>query len=348
MFLKRLKLQNFRNYTQKEFSFSDGVTLVVGPNTSGKTNLLEAIYLLASGKSFRATLEQEMITWDEQVARVKGRIIGEERIDLEIILTRGEVEGERVARKKYQVNGVTRRAMDFVGLLRAVYFGPEDLGLVTDSPSLRRKYLDLVLSQTDREYARSSLSYEKGLRQRNKLLERIREEGASRSQLLFWDQLLIKEGSLISQKREEFIEFINAVITKLPDFKLVYDKSIISPARLGEYAQEEIAAAATLVGPHRDDFEFRLKNRSLGAFGSRGEQRLAILWLKLGELEFISNKTKYRPVLLLDDIFSELDDGHRKLVLEVIPHQQTIITSADSSQVEKGPKKKMEVIELKE
>jgi len=354
MILKRLRLQNFRNYTQKEFSFSDGTTLIVGPNTAGKTNLLEAIYLLASGKSFRAGLESEMIAYEQQLGRLKGRVNKAGEIaDLEIILTRGEVAGEKVAKKKYLVNGVGKRMIDFLGFLRAVYFGPEDLALITNSPSLRRKYLDMVLSQLDREYIRCSLSYEKGLRQRNRLLERIRDEGlpagrqgAPRNQLVFWDQLLIKNGTYLTQSREEFINFVNGQTSSAFPFSLTYDRSVISPARIEEYAQEEVAAAATLVGPHRDDFAFWLKERDLHAFGSRGEQRMAILWLKLGELEFISSKTKDRPVFLLDDIFSELDEGHRKLVLEIIPQQQTIITTTDLRLVEKNYQKKMEMIEL--
>lgn len=359
MILKKLRLQNFRNCKKQEFEFSDKTALVVGPNTSGKTNLLEGIYLLASGKSFRAGLEQEMIAYDQDLARVKGRILNKGRTDLEIILTRGKVLGEKVAKKKYQVNGVSKRAIDFVGKLMSVYFGPEDLDLVTNSPSLRRKYLDSVLSQVDREYARSSLSYEKGLRQRNRLLERIRDEGASRSQLLFWNQLLVKNGEYITRKREEFIEFCNTQkVTRntnnvsrisyhvLPSFQLEYDKSIISPARLEDYAEEEVAAGATLVGPHRDDFSFKLQKRNLSAFGSRGEQRLAILWLKLCELEFITQAVGERPVLLLDDIFSELDKKHRKLVLEIIPQQQTIITTVEQEMVEKEYLKKMKVVKL--
>ena len=347
MIFKKLRLQNFRGYKHQEFEFSDQTTLVVGPNTSGKTNLLEAIYLLATGKSFRADLEQEMIDWESSLARVKGRVTKDhETIDLEIILTRGEIGGERVAKKKCLLNGVGKRMMDFVGNLRAVYFGPEDLDLITDSPSLRRKYLDLVLSQVDREYGRSSLSYEKGLRQRNKLLERIREEGVSRSQLLFWNQLLIRNGQIVTQKRQEFIEFISSRALADFNFRLIYDKSIISPARLSEYAEEEVAAGATLVGPHRDDFSFRIGDRDLSAYGSRGEQRLATLWLKLGELEFIAQKTDGRPLLLLDDIFSELDQEHRQLVLKVVPVQQTIITTTDLHLLEKDSRKKMAIIEL--
>ncbi|PJE68081.1 hypothetical protein COU94_03680 [Candidatus Shapirobacteria bacterium CG10_big_fil_rev_8_21_14_0_10_38_8] len=359
MFIQKLRLQNFRNYSKKEFEFSGGTTLIVGKNTVGKTNILEAVYLLATGKSFRAGLESEMIAYESEIARVKGRISdGEpatqkaqsraESTDLEIILTRGEVAGEKVARKKFLVNGIAKRMFDFVGNLKAVYFRPEDLELVTNSPSLRRKYLDQVLFQVDKEYVRNSLSYEKAVRQRNKLLENIRENGVPRSQLLFWNQLLIRNGEYITNLREEYINFVNNFEYPVSNIKylLEYNKNIISPARLEEYAEEEIAAAATLVGPHRDDFTFRLKDRDLNAFGSRGEQRMGVLWLKLCELEFIAQKTGQRPMLLLDDIFSELDEEHRNLVLEIIPNQQTIINTTDFGLIGDRDLKGLEVIKL--
>ncbi len=200
------------------------------------------------------------------------------------------------------------------------------------------------MSQVDREYRRASLSYEKGLRQRNKLLWRIREEGLSRSQLLFWDKLLIRNGDYLSQKREEFIDFANSY-TQLPvaSYQLLYDKSAISEARLEQYAEEEVAAATTLVGPHRDDFIFKIKNlrnkehknnRELARYGSRGEQRMGVLWLKLAELAYIEKASGEKPTLLLDDIFSELDHEHRDIVFEAAKGQQTIITTAEPHYIE--------------
>lgn len=249
--------------------------------------------------------------------------------------------------------GVPKRLIDFAGNFKVVLFGPWDLDLVTESPSLRRRFLDSTLSQVDREYRRASLSYEKGLRQRNRLLFRIREEGLSRGQLLFWNQLLIRNGDYISQQREKFIDFANAGNLQSPisNFQLVYDKSSISPARLEQYAEEEVVAATTLVGPHRDDFVFEIHgsqftdHRSLSSFGSRGEQRMGILWLKLRELAFVEETPLHqgfegqgKPTLLLDDILSELDPPHRDVVLSVIGNQQTIITTADEHFI-KGFKK---------
>ena len=348
MEINSLQLQNFRSYKKQEFKFASGTTLLVGPNASGKTNLLEAVYLLATGKSFRAGVEREMISYGKEIARVKGKVKSEEGMEeLEILLTTGQVGGEKVAKKKYSINKVGKRRMDFVGRLRCVLFGPEDLEIIVDSPSTRRNYLDNVLEQVDRDYRRSSLSYQKGLRQRNKLLEQIREEGKSRSVLFFWDKLLIENGEVITQKREEFIEFINQQPDYFGDLNLVYDKSVISPQRLEKYAGEEVAAGMTLVGPHRDDFRVMMKKRSLHTFGSRGEQRTAVFSLKLGELEYVAERTEERPVLLLDDIFSELDHERRKRLLEVIPKQQTIITTTDIHLVEPAHRRKVETLSLK-
>src|SRR3990172_4764605 len=268
MVIKKIQISNFRNLKNKTFSFSPKTTVIVGPNTSGKTNILEAIFLLATGKSFKAQVEEEMIAYGQEIARVNGEFT-KPKMKLEVVLTRGEItvgqdleKTERVPRKRLLLNGIGKRLIDFAGNFKAVLFGPWDLELVTESPSVRRKFLDTLLSQVDREYRRASLSYEKGLRQRNRLLYRIREEGASRAQLLFWDRLLIKNGDYISQKREEFIDFTNAGNFQFPisNFQLEYDPSTISEARLEQYTEEEVAAATTLVGPHRDDMQFQITN----------------------------------------------------------------------------------------
>ena len=186
--------------------------------------------------------------------------------------------------------------------------------------------------------------------QRNKLLFRIREEGLSRSQLLFWNKLLIKNGDYVTNARADFINYVNETPDfNGQDFSLEYDKSAISEARLEQYKEEEIAAATTLVGPHRDDFCIKLKKnknaRELARFGSRGEQRMGTLWLKLAELSFIEESSGEKPTFLLDDIFSELDHEHRDIVMEVIKGQQTIITTADPHFIEEF--KGVEKIELR-
>ena len=357
-----LTLQQFRSYKKDSFQFSSSVTFIEGPNTSGKTNILEGIYCLAIGKSFRAEKESDMVRWGEEVARVSGLMTNakcqminkiqnsnnkNDEIKLDLVITTGEVNGEKAPTKKYLVNGVARRQIDFVGNIRVVLFSPGDLELVTDSPSLRRQYLNAVLVQTDREYRRNLLSYERGIRQRNKLLDLINEGKAGRSQLFFWNQLCVKSGSYITEKRQSYVEYVNNTVLDDFHYRLVYDKSIISESRLDQYKDEEVAAKSTLVGPQRDDIiimKCQMLNakcqieddawRDVSRFGSRGEQRLAVLWLKLAELSYIEKETEERPILLLDDIFSELDEQSRNIVLSIINKQQTIITSAEEDVVQ--------------
>jgi DNA replication and repair protein RecF len=362
LMIKFIKLTDFRNFKSKSLEFSNGITVISGPNASGKTNILESLFLLSTGRSFKAKLEIEMIKYGQELARIGGSHFAEasrdDPLSLEVMITEGR---NGWPKKRLLINGVPKRMIDFAGNFKTVLFGPWDMDLVTGSPSLRRKFLDTVLSQVDREYRRSILSYEKGIRQRNRLLFRIREENVPRSQLAFWNQLLIKNGNYITECRREFIEFVNVGNNKsqVPNYKLEYDASMISEGRLEQYKDEEIAAATTLVGPHRDDFIF-LKDeitsnksitgitsntgRELASYGSRGEQRMGILWLKMAELSYIETNTGEKPTLLLDDIFSELDEEHREVVLSVIGNQQTIITTADDHFVKSF--KKAEIIKL--
>ncbi len=359
MKIKSISLKSYRNYSKKNLDFSKSISLLLGKNGTGKTNLLEAISMLATGKSIRAKREQEMILYGQELARVSGDINGD---SLEVVVTTGEVQGERVPKKKYLVNGASKRKMDFVGRFRVVMFRPEDIELVLGSPSNRRNYLDSVLEQVDREYRRSNLSYQKGVRQRNKVLERIREGEADRQQLLFWNKLVIKNGEIVSLKRKEFIEFVNHKLKeKKSQLQLLYDESVMSEARLSKYAVQEVAVAKTLVGPHRDDFLFitRRKGKAekdLSIFGSRGEQRMAVFEVKLSELEFADSREGFkltrgvpnldRPVLLLDDVFSELDREHRREVFELLNKQQTIITTSDEGLMPKKFMKKVKIISL--
>jgi len=350
MQIRRLEVSNFRNLFKNTFDFSERINVVVGPNASGKTNIIEALFLLSTGKSFRARVEEEMVSYQAEVSRVKGRVVSKVSggINLDVVLTRGRVSLDEfsqkiqiVEKKRLFVNGVQKRLVDFAGNFRTVLFHPQDLGLVTLSPFLRRKFLDTVLVQVDKEYRRALLSYEKGLRQRNKLLNKFKEERLSKSQLLFWDQLLIKNGNYISKKREEFVNFIN-VSPQISDFhfSIVYRKNAISQKRFDDYFDQEVNMKKTLIGPHLDDFELRIKNpkhkvsRDLSRFGSRGEQRLAVLWLKLSEIAFIKKITLDTPTLLLDDIFSELDSLNRSLIFKISKDQQTIITTSDPYYVE--------------
>jgi len=358
MTLKSISLQNFRNYLSEKFNFSGNTTLIIGPNTSGKTNLIEAIFLLSVGKSFRTDKDIQMINFNHDLARVKGEV---DETNLEVMITNGQLGGQSSQYKKFLVNGVAKRRIDFVENFSAVLFSPEDLDIIVDSPSLRRKFLDNVLEQVDREYRLALVSYTKGLRQRNALLENARETGIrNEKQFEYWDNLIIEFGEKITKKREEFIEFVNNESKDIFEFATFYDKSVISKARLLQYKDAEVASGVTLVGPHRDDFSVSMFNPSTASpkggragqasmhdikfYGSRGQQRLTILQLKMLELLFIEKKLGQRPVLLLDDIFSELDEGHIELILEMIGMQQTIITTTHKEFIPANVLKKMQVL----
>lgn len=341
--LTKIRLSNFRNFTDQVFNFSSQTTVIVADNAKGKTNILEAINLIATGRSFRARREDEMINYDAEIARVKGKVNEE---TLEIVLThgflkRGNIE-EKTPKKRLLVNDTPKRLIDFASHIKSVVFRPQDIELIDDSPSVRRKFLDNLLSQVDYEYRRSLLNYEKGVVRRNKVLQSIRDTGASRSNLFFWDNLLIKNGDYISRAREEFIEYLNSMpsVTDM-NFSAVYDKSAISEERLSQYSREEVYAGKTLVGPHRDEIVFKIQEtsnkkqtRELYTYGSRGEQRMAVLWAKVGELEYIKEKTNEKPILLLDDIFSELDHEHREVIEQIVKDYQTVITSPDPHFIE--------------
>ena len=350
MTLKSISLQNFRSYLAEEFKFNGDTTAIIGPNTSGKTNLIEAIFLLATGKSFRTDKDIQMINFKQDLARVKGII---DETSLEVMITNGQLGGQTSQFKKFLVNGVAKRRIDFVENFPAVLFSPEDLDIIVDSPSLRRKFLDNVLEQVDREYRLAVVSYSKGLRQRNALLESTRETGIrNEKQFEYWDNLIIEFGEKITKKREEFIEFVNNETKDIFDFVAIYDKSVISKARLLQYKEAEVASTVTLVGPHRDDFSVSMFNNTrktthdIKFYGSRGQQRLVILQLKMLELLYIEKRLGQRPVLLLDDIFSELDKGHIELILEMIGLQQTIITTTHKEFIPSKVLNKMQVIRL--
>jgi DNA replication and repair protein RecF len=242
--------------------------------------------------------------------------------------------------------------------LLAVLFSPQDLEIIIESPSLRRNFLDEVLEQTDRNYRVATTSYAKALRQRNALLEMVQETGRrNEKQFEYWDNLVIENGNIITAKREELINFLNSSAKDIFDCVVEYDKSLISKERLLQYEREEVAAGVTLVGPHRDDFAVLMFNPSAGSgqaqaahdvkfYGSRGQQRLAILQLKMLQLLFIEQSLGERPLLLLDDIFSELDEGHIQLILQEIGKQQTIITTTHEEFIPKKLLKSMKVINL--
>jgi DNA replication and repair protein RecF len=337
MNITSLILKNFRNHKSFKAVFNTGTTLITGANGIGKTNIIEAIYVLATGKSHRARYDKDMINYEHTFCSISGKAANhEDEYDLELQILKNDNESN-ISSKKAKINKVVKSVTAFTGIFNAVMFSPEDISIITGSPAERRRFLDLILSQSDKQYKRDLSQYVKAVRQRNKLLELINKEGRGYNQIGFWDQKITDFSQYLGQKRTEFIEYLNTELNGLlqklehknSKALIIYKNSPITSARIENYREKEIAAKSTLIGPHREDFEIEFNGHNIAEFGSRGQQRTLLLSLKLLEIGFIEKTKGERPVLLLDDIFSELDELHRQTITEVIKSQQTFITSAE-------------------
>jgi len=333
MILKKLKLTNFRSHKSAVFDLSS-TTVIIGQNTAGKTNILEAMYILARGKSFRAEQDLDTIREGTEFANIDAAIDPDltggnetDKITLKVIFS----TQKGYLSKKFLVNNVARRQHDATSNFVSVLFTPKDIEILTDSPGVRRRYIDAVLYQSNKNYRTALSHYERALKHRNKMLHDIREgkKNYGRQDFEFFEKILIEQGNILSEKRAEFVDFVNTSEKDIFKFDFFYDKSEMSEARLLKYHFEEQAAGVTLVGPQRDDFKFYFPTtkKPVQEFGSRGEERLTILQLKTLEMDFLKRTTGKNPVLLLDDIFSELDDANIFKVFELLPNQQTIITT---------------------
>jgi DNA replication and repair protein RecF len=333
-----LALQHFRNYPHQSWVFTHSTTVIVAPNASGKTSIIEAIYFLASGKSFRATEVAEMISFGQELARIKGKVVidtnpesdtSAETIELDATLTTGIVQQKAVPKTIYSVNGVKRQKRNFISQFQSVVFRPEDMRLIEGSPSRRREFVDNVLSLLDRDYAFSHKTYHDALKRKNKLLLAVREQKMPATVLSFWDAQLLKHGQVLQEKRRQFFQFVDSV--PFPEvLQIAYEPSIMSAERQQEYAQKEIIVGHALIGPHKDDFMVLFgEQKPIHLYGSRGQQRMAVLWLKLAEYQFILDQTQHPPLLLLDDILSELDEHHRQDVYQLLAQGQSILTTTE-------------------
>lgn len=366
MLLRSLQLEHFRNYAHLEETFEPGLVLLEGANAQGKTNLLEAIYLLATTKSVRARTDTELIGWGEHdplspigFARVVGRVErGHGQFTLDVVIREGSAEGGG-ARKRFRLNGQDRRAGDVLGRVNAVFFSPSDVDLVDGSPSVRRRYLDVMLCQVDAAYVRTLNQYNRVILQRNALLRQVRERQQPASELSFWDQSLCEYGALLLASRAAAIadlartageqhatlsggaealslQYRPGLPEAIGDSDLAAGgaPAALDALRAGLQAmrEREIASGMSLVGPHRDDLLLAVNGMAAGAFASRGQQRTATLALKLAELAYMRRHTGEEPILLLDDATSELDPRRREAILAVAASgQQTFMTSADGA-----------------
>ncbi|MEJ2210817.1 MAG: DNA replication/repair protein RecF [Anaerolineae bacterium] len=359
MRLTHLSLHNFRNYVRLDLDLEPGVTLLVGDNAQGKTNLLEAVFYLATSRSPHAGADREIVNWlatekePLPYSRLVGRVgRGGSELSIEITLVRYENNDDRY-RKQIQINGVSRRAMDLLGQLNVVIFLPQDIDLVSGSPGGRRRYLDVTLCQVAPAYCRSLSRYNQVLSQRNALLRDLREQGGGGAeQLAFWDEQLVEHGTRLIAGRREALEGLGVLARGVhreltageEQLQVSYEPSLdvagceteaqIEAAfrrQLASLRRRETAAGMTLVGPHRDDVRFGVDGVDAGVYGSRGQQRTIALALKLAEVEFMNRRTGEQPVLLLDDVLSELDAHRRAFLMHALENgpQQSILTTTD-------------------
>jgi len=350
--VRSLSLDGFRSYARLGIEFGDGPHVVVGRNAAGKTNLVESLVMLSTGRSHRSSTDSEVVRWGSDFARATAVVVNagrQEEVEV-VVHARGSSAS---ARKRIRVNGVNRRASALPPVLRSVLFAPEDMLLIVGSPSLRRALLDGIVVQREPTAMAVMSTYQRTLTQRNSLLRRIREEQAGADELSYWTGLIAEHGARILDWRREALEAMAAPLAAAhreiapdePALTLRYVSNVQPSSneshegallrRLRETADKEIWNGATLVGPHRDDVAFISGERPLTEFASRGQQRTAILALKLAELDVLAALDGRPPLLLLDDVFSELDPQRRAhLVRRIGDLPQAIVTTTTTDDLD--------------
>lgn len=332
MIIKALELNQFRNYEQLELSFDAGTNILYGDNAQGKTNILEAIYLSATTKSHKGSKDKDMIQFGKEEAHIRTILLKndlEQRIDMHLRSSRTKgiaIDGSKI-----------KKAAQLLGLLNVVFFSPEDLSIIKNGPAERRHFIDMELCQLDSFYLYNLNHYNKIVNQRNSLLKDLFVNPDLRDTLSIWDSQLLSYGSKIIERRKLFIEQLNEIIYEIHNqlsggrehIQIYYEPNV----DVDEYEKKmksrqevDIRLKQTTVGPHRDDFSFMADHVDIRKFGSQGQQRTAALSLKLSEIELVKKITGDTPVLLLDDVLSELDSNRQNYLLNYIKDIQTIIT----------------------
>ena len=332
MIIKSLELQDYRNYEYLELSFDKGTNILYGDNAQGKTNILEAIFLSATTKSHKGTKDKDIINFNKEEAHIRTYL------EKEGIETRVDMHLRKSKSKGIAIDGQKlKKAADLLGLCNVVFFSPEDLSIIKDGPAERRRFVDMELCQLDSFYLYNLNNYNKIVNQRNVLLKDLFFQPELKETLHIWDSQLVSFGSKIIERRKVFAEQLNDIIYDIhyklsggrEEIKVVYepDVEIEEFERSLRYSQDkDIKLKQTTVGPHRDDFSFYVGGIDIRKFGSQGQQRTAALSLKLSEIELVKRITKDTPILLLDDVLSELDNNRQNYLLNSIGDIQTIIT----------------------
>ncbi len=332
MIIKSLELENFRNYETLSIDFDSGTNILFGDNAQGKTNILEAIFLSATTKSHKGSKDRDIIRFDAEEAHIRTYVVKdglENRVDMHLRKNRSKgiaINGQKI-----------KKAADLLGLLNVVFFSPEDLSIIKNGPAERRRFVDMELCQLDSFYLCNLNNYNKVVNQRNKLLKELYLNPGLRDTLSVWDSQLVSYGNKIIERRDAFVSQLNEIIYEIHQklsggkeaLKIVYEPDIMPDdyeAKLASCQERDIRTKQTSIGPHRDDFSFMVGSVDIRKFGSQGQQRTAALSLKLSEIELVKKVTKDIPLLLLDDVLSELDSSRQNYLLNSIGDIQTIIT----------------------
>lgn len=332
MIIKSIDLQNFRNYGLQSIEFDGKTNILYGDNAQGKTNVLESIFVAGTTKSHKGCKDYEMISFDKDEAHIKA-IMCRNNIDYRI-----DMHIKKNKNKGIAVNGVPiKKAVELYGIVNIIFFSPEDLNIIKSGPSSRRKFMDMELCQLDKIYVSNLMNYNRTIEQRNKLLKDIGFHPELKDTLDIWDSQLVKYGSEIIDKRFDFVKKLNLIVEDIHSRltggkeKLVisYEPSV-SPEEfenvLKDSREKDIKMRMTCTGPHRDDICFLAEGIDIRRYGSQGQQRTTALSLKLAEIELVKKSVGDTPILLLDDVLSELDGSRQNYLLNSISNVQTIIT----------------------
>ena len=332
MIIKSIELNNFRNYEKLHIEFEEGTNILYGDNAQGKTNILEAVYLSGTTKSHKGSKDKEMIRFDCEESHIR-TIVEKNEKEYQIDMHLRNRGSKGVAINKLPI----KKASELFGILNIVFFSPEDLNIIKNGPAERRRFLDLELCQLDKVYLSDLTKYNKILNQRNKLLKDIYFRPDLIETLPVWDMQLIETGRNIINRRKVFIEELNEIIGEIhsnitggkENIFIKYEPNIddiFFEDELLKAKQKDLKLSQTTVGPHRDDMLFSIEGVDIRKYGSQGQQRTAALSLKLSEIEIVKKSIHNTPVLLLDDVLSELDSNRQNYLLNSISDIQTIIT----------------------
>lgn len=332
MIIKSLELMNFRNYEFLDLKFCEGTNILYGDNAQGKTNVLEAIYLSATTKSHKGSKDRDIVSFNKEESHIR-TYLDKEGIEYKVDMHLRKSKSKGIAVDGQKI----KKAADLLGLLNVVFFSPEDLSIIKNGPSERRRFVDMELCQLDNFYLYNLNHYNKIVNQRNKLLKDMYFNPQLKETLNIWDSQLVSFGSKIIERRRIFTEQLNEIIYEIhkklsggkEELVIKYEPDVEIEdfeSRMKSSQEKDIKSKQTSVGPHRDDFCFMAGNIDIRKFGSQGQQRTAALSLKLSEIELVKKIAKDTPVLLLDDVLSELDSSRQNYLLSSIGNIQTIIT----------------------